>query len=109
MVVLAESDRSVAEVLAEAGWELKPQGACHGEICVPLEDPHDLDEVAASLGMAMVRDGDLVAVGPSTVGGRALESVMAPELELPMVLSDGVWRLADQRGRRTVIVAWAPW
>lgn len=109
MVLVAESDRSVAEVLAEAGWELKPEGACQGEICVPLEAPDDLDAVATKLGMALVREGETLAVGPSSVGGRALETVAAPDLELPLVLGDGVWRLAEQRGRRTVIVAWAPW
>lgn len=109
MVLVAESDRSVTDVLADAGWELKPEGACQGEICVPLENPGDLDAVAERLGMAVVREGDVLAVGPSSVGGRALETVAAPDLELPLVLGDGTWRLADQRGRRTVIVAWAPW
>ena len=100
MVLVAESDRSVADVLTQAGWELKPEGACQGEICVPLDDPDDLEAVAARLGMAVVRDGDMLAIGPSSVGGRALETVKAPDLELPVVLGDGVWRLADQRGRR---------
>ncbi|MEM7285415.1 MAG: hypothetical protein AAF480_03610 [Actinomycetota bacterium] len=109
MVLVAESDPSVADVLAEAGWELKPEGACQGEICVPLDAPDDLEAVAGRLGMALVRDGETVAVGPSSVGGRALETVAAPDIELPLALADGVWRLADQRGRRTVIVAWAPW
>ena len=100
-----------ASVFEAAGWELKPEGACRGEVCVPLEDANGVEEIAARLAMPLVSDEShgLVALGPAAVGGRALTTAKAPELELPLVRSDDVWRLADQRGRRTVIVAWAPW
>ncbi len=97
------------------GWELKPEGACRGDVCVPLPEGVDGDRVAVAavadrLGMpVVVHDEGLRALGPATVGGRALADVAAPALELPLVRSDDVWRLADQRGRRTVMVAWAPW
>lgn len=112
-MLLHDEDRQapVADVMARAGWELKPEGACRGDMCVPLGSAATLDEVAERLGMASVTDdaSGRTALGPASVGGRALSSVQAPDLELPLVLGDGVWRLADQRGRRTVIVAWAPW
>lgn len=96
---------------AGTGWTLAPEGACRGDVCVPLDGADDLVTIAARLGMPIVSDrgSGLHAVGPASFGGRALSSVEAPDLELPLVLGDGVWRLADQRGRRTVIVAWAPW
>jgi hypothetical protein len=96
---------------AGTGWTIKPEGACRGEVCVPLGGVDDLTGVAGRLGMPIVSDpaSGLHAVGPASYAGRALASVEAPDLELPMVLGDGVWRLAEQRGRRTVIVAWAPW
>ena len=112
-MLLRDEDRAAdpAPVMGRAGWELKPEGACRGEVCVPLGGAVTLDEIAERLGMAMVTDdaSGRTALGPASVGGRALATVEAPDLELPLVLGDGVWRLADQRGRRTVIVAWAPW
>lgn len=101
---------------ASTGWELKPEGACRGEVCVPLPggvdgDTVEVSAVAERLGMPVVSDdpSGLFALGPATISGRALATATAPDLELPLVLSDSTWRLADQRGRRTVIVAWAPW
>lgn len=93
------------------GWHLRPEGACRGDLCVPLGGANGLEAVADRLQMPLVADADhgVWALGPAAMGGRALPSADAPDLELPLALSDGVWRLADQRGRRTVIVAWAPW
>jgi hypothetical protein len=101
----------------ETGWELQPQGACRGAVCVPLPAGSwspaavDVGAVASALAMPVVTDAGraIAAVGPSTLSGRALATVEAPDVTLPLVLSDGVWRLAAQRGRRTVVVAWAPW
>ena len=107
-------DRAAFE--AGTGWEIKPEGACRGDVCVPLPSGVDGDRVDAAvvgarLGMPLVRDDvyGAAALGPATTSGRALVTADAPDLELPFVLSDGVWRLAEQRGRRTVVVAWAPW
>ncbi len=107
------SDQTVepGEVFAAAGWEIKPEGACRGPVCVPLGEATTVQAIAQRLGMPLVTSDshDLAALGPATVSGRALTSAVAPDLELPLVVGDGVWRLADQRGRRTVMVAWAPW
>src|SRR4051812_49635057 len=78
---------------AGTGWSLKPQGACRGEVCVPLpadavhDGEVDVAAVAQRLGMPLVADGDagLWALGPVTSGGRALPSADAPELILPDV------------------------
>ena len=109
--MIVTDGQNVSDALRGEGWALKPEGACRGEICVPLSAPQDLDTTASELGMAVVRDEahGLTALGPASLGGRALPTAAAPDLELPLAVGDGVWRLADQRGRRTVIVAWAPW
>lgn len=98
------------------GWAIKPQGACRGEVCVPLpgqaraEGGIDVAVVAERLGMPVLRDDahGVVAIGPSTVVGRALESAVAPELELPD--ADGnPFRLSSLHGKKVLLVAWASW
>jgi hypothetical protein len=97
------------------GWALKPQGACRGEICVPLPDETDPDTVdvaavAQRLGMPLVTDDatGVAALGPASVTGRVLGTAEAPELVLPDL--DGVeFALSSLRGQKVVLVAWAPY
>lgn len=95
------------------GWALKAEGACRGEICVPLTgigDPVDVAAVADQLGMPLVHDADagLWALGPASIEGHALPTAVAPELELPDV--DGnPFRLSSLRGQKVLLVAWAPY
>ena len=95
------------------GWEVKPEGACRGEVCVPLQagtGGFDLPTVADRLGMPLVHDeaAGLWALGPATLSGRALPTATAPELDLPQW--DGrPFRLSSLRGRKVVLVAWAPY
>lgn len=109
--MIVDEDLSVAELFASAGWQLEPDGACQGDVCVPLGSATSLPDVAERLGMAIVEDPTtgVRALGPPSLGSRVLPSAEAPDLELPLALSEGTWRLASQRGRRTVVVAWAPW
>src|SRR5437660_3693181 len=97
------------------GWLLKPQGACQGDVCVPLGDlgasqTVDVAAVAERLGMPLVHDDEhgLWALGPATVTGRALTSAAAPDLELPD-LDGRPFRLSSLRGQKVVLVAWASW
>jgi hypothetical protein len=106
-----------SEFEAASGWSLKPQGACRGDVCVPLppdavddEGEVDVRAVAERLGMPLVHDADagLWALGPESLSGHALPSAEAPELVLPDV--DGAeFRLSSLRGRKVVIVSWAPY
>lgn len=95
------------------GWALRPEGACRGEVCVPLPgqgDTVDVAAVAERLGMPLVHDLDagLWALGPAAPGGQVLTSTQAPELRLPDL--DGVeFALSSLRGRKVVLVAWAPY
>ena len=70
------------------GWEIKPEGACKGERCVPLPQfdgpPIDARLLAERLGLPLVHDAPtgLWCLGPEA-GGRALGSVNVPDLALP--------------------------
>jgi hypothetical protein len=93
------------------GWEIKPEGACRGDICVPLGGaPFDLVTVAEKLGMPLIQDAQhgVWALGPSSLGGRALLTAEAPELVLPD-LDGKPFALSSLRGSKVVLVAWAPY
>ena len=104
-------DISPEEFAAGTGWEIKAEGACKAEVCVPLGGSEfDAAAVAARLGMAVVPDENagVWAFGPESFVSRALVSAEAPELILPDI--DGnEFRLSSLRGRKVVLVAWAPY
>ena len=111
-MILDSLDVTPAQFAAGTGWTIKPEGACKAEVCVPLgrSDGFDLVATAERLGMALVHDEDagLWALGPETLGDRALVSAQAPELVLDDV--DGTeFRLSSLRGQKIVLVSWAPY
>jgi hypothetical protein len=111
-VIVDSLDISAAEFAAGTGWEIKPEGACKGEVCVPLarSDAFDVRATAERLGMPLVRDDqtDLWALGPESLGDRALVSAEAPELVLDGI--DGQeFRLSSLRGQKVLVVSWAPY
>lgn len=110
-MLLTSTTIDKADFERETGWALKPQGACKGEMCVPLGDGAlDAASVAERLGMALVHDerAGLWALGPETIGGRALASAEAPELTLPA--RDGSpFTLSSLRGQKVFLLAWASW
>ena len=95
---------------AETGWEIKPEGACKGDVCVPLADGFELSSTAERLGMALVRDAEhgVWALGPESLNGRALVTAEAPDLVLPD-LDGKAFHLSSLRGQKVVIVSWAPY
>jgi len=99
------------EFAAGTGWDIKPEGACKGEVCVPLPSgDFDLEAITARLGMAIVADesGGRWAIGPESLGDRALATAETPELVLDDV--EGTeFRLSSLRGQKVVIVSWAPY
>ena len=109
-MLLHDLDMDAAEFGRQTGWEIKPEGACKGDVCVPLTDGFDLSTTAERLGMALVHDDqhDLWALGPEAVGGRALVTADAPDLVLPD-LDGKEFRLSSLRGQKVVLVAWAPY
>jgi hypothetical protein len=109
-MILDTLDISTDEFHAGTGWEIKPQGACKGEVCVPLSGGFSLTAAAERLGMALVHDAEhgLWALGPESLGGHALATAEAPELTLPD-LDGNLFALSSLRGQKVLLVAWAPY
>lgn len=108
------------EALAEAtGWDLKPQGLCQGEVCVPVRDrsalgPDAMVDIAA-LGQALRRPVAVEASQGLAVLGTAaseaserMQSLRAPDFTLPDLDGDDV-SLRDFAGRKRLLVAFASW
>lgn len=96
------------------GWELKPEGACKGEVCVPLPDAVgdevDVRRMADLIGLPLVSSEKhgVWALGSEMSGGRTLSTAQAPNLELPD--RDGnPFALSSLEGEKIVLVAWAPY
>jgi hypothetical protein len=114
--MLLTSDRiTVADFEAGTGWLLKPEGACRGDICVPLGDAApsagqvDARAIAQRLGMPLIEHGPgLSALGPASLRGRALVTAEAPELTLDD-FNGQPFSLSSLRGQKVVLVAWAPY
>jgi hypothetical protein len=99
-----------AELARATGWTIKAQGACKGDVCVPLfgEERTDARAFASKLGMAVISDGGVTAVGPETVMGRALTTAEAPDFTLPD-WKGGEFTLSSLRGQKVFLLAWASW
>ena len=115
-MILERLEVEPSELDAATGWQVKPEGACKGDRCVPLrgaesgpEGRLDARVLAERLGMALVADErhGLWALGPET-GPRALLSAQLPDLELPD-RHGRPFSLRSLRGTRFVMVAWASW
>ena len=100
--------------LAQMGWELKPEGLCQADRCVPL--PADVDRsalpaalVAERLGMPILTDetSGMSAIGPES-GQAALTSNQLPELTLAD-FDGNPFNLTQMHGRKSLLMAWASW
>ena len=105
---------SKSEFEAGTGWHLKPEGACQGDVCIPLsqpvDDPVDVARIANDIGMPLVAAPEygLWALGPASIGSRALASAEAPDLRLPD-LDGNEFQLSSLRGQKVLLYAWAPY
>lgn len=114
-VIITDLDHvSTEEFSTTTGWELKPEGLCRGEVCVPAPGAQradgtvDIPVVAERMGMPLEHDPNhgLWALGPGTSTGRVLSSAVAADPEL-MDRSGRPFRLSALRGRKIVLVGWA--
>lgn len=107
------------------GFELKPEGACLDELCVPVRQDRDSElfvrrggegwfnvtGLARRLQQAYAVDHDhrVWSLGQIPVTRtRFLNAAMAPDFELPNREGELV-RLSDFRGKKVLVVTWASW
>jgi hypothetical protein len=96
------------------GWIIKPDGACKGDICIPIDidnnDQIDVKRISQNMNLPLVEEAvaQLWALGPDSIGGRTLTSAEAPNLRLPD-LNGKEFSLSSLRGKKVLIYAWAPY
>ena len=110
---------TAAGIEAALGWELKPEGLCRGDVCVPVRDDKafgsagrlDLGAVVDALGMSSLLDDatGVVAVSAPAADRRAgLKGRVAPDFTLPDL--DGNLRsLEEFADRKRLLIAFASW
>jgi AhpC/TSA family len=110
---------SFADFERATGWELKPQGICLGETCVPILPGKqwidtragriDLAAFAEHLGRPVVADAanGVWAFGPATSPAAPL-GIEAPDFTLPD-LDGKMHSLTDYRGKKVLLYCWASW
>jgi len=112
-----------SELSAASGWELRPEGACRGDVCVPIPRGREgeflrdgsagfnLAALARLLGQPIVHDtayGVWFFGESADVRSKALQSLRAPDFTLPD-LAGRPHALADYRGKKVLLVFWASW
>lgn len=99
------------------GFELKPQGACRADICIPVPKTmtrgayFNLTAFAERVGQRVVADVPARAWSFGeipVVRGAFLESRMAPDFSVPDRQGRPV-TLSQFRGKKVVLVTWASW
>lgn len=113
-MIISESTCAASDFTEATGWEPKSEGMCQGDLCVPapgalLADGRvDVERASRALGMPIVVDDlhGLRALGPASLGGRALTTAVAADPEL-RTFDGGSFRLSSLRGRKVVLAAWA--
>lgn len=110
-----------ASLPAATGWELKPEGMCRGEACVPIPPSRraefldgkrfNLLAFARLMDQPVVEEPEAAAwvIGEAAGDRRArLESAEAPDFDLPD-LAGKQHRLSSYRGKKVIVVTWASW
>jgi peroxiredoxin len=106
------------------GFELKPQGLCCADICIPVS-PSDkelvqswgggklinLTVLAKRLGQPMVHDDSekVYYLGPvPEAQGKAFQEANAPDFAIPD-RQGKIVHLSDFKGKKVMLLAWASW
>lgn len=98
-------------------FELKPQGACLDDICIPISkdmtrgDYFNLTGFARKVGQSVVTDADerVWSFGEiQLLRGGFLKSRVAPDFTVPDRRGRPV-HLSDFKGKKVLLVTWASW
>lgn len=98
-------------------FELKPQGACRTDICIPIPkdmlrgEYFNLTAFAKKVGQPVVADADsrVWSFGEiQALRGSFLEGRLAPDFAVPDRMGRPV-HLARFRGKKVLVVSWASW
>lgn len=101
------------------GWQLKPEGLCRDDVCIPVRDR---DALVGGAGLSLTKLADLLgrplaldigeraaALGTAhTARAAEMASLEAPDFELPD-LDGQLHRLSDHRGKKVLLIAYASW
>lgn len=113
---------SLDDLRAATGWELKPQGVCLGEVCVPIPagrgtefvraegKQFNLAALALQLKQPVAHDDEYAVwfFGEANAGDNARQSLQAPDFTLPD-LDGKSHSLSDYLGKKIFLVSWASW
>ncbi len=101
------------------GWQVKLEGLCRGDVCIPIDDgivsqddnSLNLKDVAALAGRPSLSapEAGIITIGqPHAVRSKALKDHIAPDFKLPDI--SGVDRaLSDWSGKKRLLVAFSSW
>lgn len=116
---------TLSELKAATSWELKPEGVCKGEICVPVPDARraalirdepagtwfNLTEFARLIEqpVAPAAQQSVWYFGPASWDWKSrMTSRQAPDFELPD-LSGHMHSLSELQGKKVFLLFWASW
>lgn len=110
-----------AELTRINGFELKPEGACFEDMCIPMNDDllveqdgrqwFDLAAFADLLGQPYVVDEELGVWSFAEIPAKRenmMVDAMAPDFEV-QDRQGNVVRMADFKGKKALIVTWSSW
>jgi hypothetical protein len=96
-------------------FEVKPQGACRADICIPLSKDlkkaewFNLTGFARKVGQTVVSDSSVWSFGEvPLLRGTYFNSRIAPDFAVPD-RKGNVVHLSDFRGKKVLVVTWASW
>jgi hypothetical protein len=96
-------------------FELKPQGACRADLCIPIAknlkqgEWFNLTGFARNIKEAVVADSGVWSFGEVPVlRGSFVNSRVAPDFAVPDRKGRMV-HLSDFRGKKVLVVTWASW
>jgi hypothetical protein len=111
----------LSELKALSGWEVKPEGVCKDEVCVPVPDARrhaligddelSLTEFARMIEQPVAHDekqGVWYFGPPAWEWKSRLASRMAPDFALPD-LSGQLHALSGLLGKKVLLLFWASW